>query len=105
MEKRIRHVPGVSIWRIRMPFTSDWDDRNLLAKLTKYPKILETRNSITDLAEMIDVSLRMLVARVPPDFYNLTNLGVVANSEIIEMLLRQRIRTLPAAYLQSLMKS
>lgn len=102
MEKRIRHVPGVSIWRIRMPFTSDWDDRNLLAKLTKYPKILEAKNSITDLTEMIDVSLRMLVARVPSDIYNLTNPGVVANSEIIKMLLRQRIRTLPAAYFQSL---
>jgi len=102
MEKRIRHVPGVSIWRIRMPFTSDWDDRNLLAKLTKYPKIMEAKNSITDLTEMIDVSLRMLVARVPSDIYNLTNPGVVANSEIIKMLLRQRIRTLPAAYFQSL---
>jgi dTDP-4-dehydrorhamnose reductase len=102
MEKRIRHVPGVSIWRIRMPFTSDWDDRNLLAKLTKYPKILESKNSITDLTEMIDVSLRMLVAGVPSDIYNLTNPGVVANSEIIKMLLRQRIRTLPAAYFQSL---
>jgi hypothetical protein len=51
---------------------------------------------------MIDVSLRMLVARVPPDIYNLTNPGVVANSGIIKMLLRQRIRTLPAAYFQSL---
>jgi len=47
-------------------------------------------------------SLRMLFARVPPDIYNLTNPGVVANSEIIEMLLLQRIRTLPAADLQSL---
>jgi dTDP-4-dehydrorhamnose reductase len=102
MEKRIRHVPGVSIWRIRMPFTSHWDDRNLLIKLTKYPKILEAKNSITDLAEMIDVSLRMLVARVPPDVYNLTNPGAVANSEIITMLLRERIRVLPAAYFESL---
>lgn len=102
MEKRIRHMPGVSIWRIRMPFTSHWDDRNLLIKLAKYPKILEARNSLTDVAEMIDVSLRMLVARVPPDIYNLTNPGVVANSEIIKMLLRQRIRTLPATYFESL---
>jgi dTDP-4-dehydrorhamnose reductase len=74
----------------------------LLIKLAKYPKILEARNSLTDVAEMIDVSLRMLVARVPPDIYNLTNPGVVSNSEIINMLLRQRIRTLPAAYFQSL---
>jgi hypothetical protein len=39
---------------------------------------------------------------VAPDIYNLTNPGVVANSEIITMLLRQKIRTLPAAYFQSL---
>ena len=37
-----------------------------------------------------------------PTIYNLTNPEVVANSDIIKMLLRQRIRTLPAAYFDSL---
>jgi len=98
MEKRIRHLPGVSIWRLRMPFTSQWDDRNLLCKLSKYPKILEARNSITDLEEMIELTLRMLAARVPTGIYNLTNPGIVANSEIVEILLRHGIRAQPADY-------
>jgi len=102
MEKRIRHLPGVSIWRLRMPFTSRWDGRNLLCKLSKYPKILEARNSITDLSEMIEVSLRMLAARVPAGIYNLTNPGIVANSEIVEMLVRHGIRTQPAVFFTSL---
>jgi dTDP-4-dehydrorhamnose reductase len=101
MERRIRNLPGVSIWRLRMPFTSQWDDRNLLCKLSKYPKILEARNSITDLEEMIEVTLRMLAARVPAGIYNLTNPGVISNSEIVEMLLRHRIRNRPAAYFSS----
>jgi dTDP-4-dehydrorhamnose reductase len=102
MEKRIRHLPGVSIWRLRMPFTSQWDDRNLLSKLSSYPKILEARNSITDLSEMVEVSLRMLAARVPSGIYNLTNPGVIANSEIVEMLLRYKIRTQPPVFFTSL---
>ena len=101
MEKRIRNLPGVSIWRLRMPFTSQWDDRNLLYKLSQYPKILEARNSITNLEEMIAVTLRMLAARVPAGIYNLTNPGVVANSEIVEILLRHGIRTRSAAYFSS----
>ena len=46
---------------------------------------------------MIDGSLRMLAARVPPAIYNLTNPEVVANSDIIKILLHQRIQTLPFA--------
>lgn len=102
MEKRIRHLPGVSIWRLRMPFTPHWDDRNLLSKLSKYSKILEARNSITNLDEMIEVSLRTLAARAPSGIYNLTNPGIVTNSEIIEMLLRHKIRTQPAVFFNSL---
>lgn len=37
-----------------------------------------------------------------PTIYGLTNPEVVANSDIIIMLLRQKIRTLPVAYFESL---
>jgi hypothetical protein len=102
MEKWIWHVPRVSIWRIRIPFNPHWDDRNLLIKFATYQKILEARNSLTDDAKMIDGSLRMLAARVPPAIYNLTNPEVVANSDIIKILLHQRIQTLPVACFDSL---
>jgi len=75
------------------------DDRNLLIKIADYPIIHEAKNSITDLAEMIEVSLRMLVVQLPPDIYTLANLGAVANSEIIKMLWRQWIMNLPATCL------
>jgi len=43
------------------------DDRKLLIKIVEYPVIHEVKNSITDLAEMIEVSLRILVVQLPPD--------------------------------------
>ncbi|NBS54804.1 NAD-dependent epimerase/dehydratase family protein [bacterium] len=101
MEKRIGHLPFVSIWRLRMPFSSQPDDRNLLQKLAKYPKVLEARNSLTDLNEMVSLTLRMLLAGVPSGIYNLTNPGVVSNSEIVEMLVAHGLRKLRPSFFSS----
>lgn len=98
MEKRLRDVPGVSILRIRMPFSFQRESRNLLTKLSLYPKLLEARNSLTDLPEMVSVSLQMILAGVPSGTYNLTNPGSVLSSEIIELLLQKGVRKLPAKY-------
>lgn len=101
MEKRICGLPGVSIWRLRMPFSALWESRNLLCKLANYPKVLEARNSLTDLEEMAVVTLRMLAARVPPGIYNLTNPGAILSSQIVELLLQHRIRKLPPLFFSS----
>lgn len=101
MEKRIRDIPGVSIWRIRMPFSSRHEDRNLLTKLSKYPKVLEARNSLTDLPEMVLVSLKMLLAKVPSGIYNLTNPGSVLSSEILSIMLRHGVRKKPPVFFSS----
>lgn len=98
MEKRIGSLSGVSIWRIRMPFSSRRENRNLLTKLAEYPKVLEARNSLTDLDEMVILTLRMLAAGVPSSIYNLTNPGSVLSSEIVDLLLRFGIRKIPPSY-------
>lgn len=101
MEKRISGIPGVSIWRLRMPFSSQPDNRNLLSKLAAYPKVLEARNSLTDLDEMISITLQMLSARAPFGIYNLTNPGAVSTSEIVELLLRHGIRQTEPTFFSS----
>lgn len=92
MEKRIGKIPSVTIWRLRMPFTAKRDERNLLMKLAVYRKVLEARNSLSDLNEMVAVTLKMLMARAPSGIYNVTNPGVISNYEIVEMLIRHGIR-------------
>jgi len=92
MEKRIRKVPGVSIFRLRMPFSSIKDDRNLICKLAKYQKILEASNSITFIDEFISKTLGMIASRVPSGIYNVTNPGVVSNLELAKLLWERKIR-------------
>lgn len=101
MEKRVGGIPGVSIWRIRMPFSTERENRNLLTKLACYPKILEARNSLTDLKEMISISTRMLLARVPQGIYNMTNPGSVFSSHIVELLYQHGIRKMPPLFFSS----
>ena len=101
MEKRIKDTPGVSIFRLRMPFSSTKDDRNLLCKLSRYPKLIEASNSLTFLDEFISKSLEMVAAQVPSGVYNFTNPGVVKNSQIAQLLIDKGIRSSQMAFFSS----
>lgn len=101
MEKRIKDTPGVSIFRLRMPFSSAKDDRNLLWKLSRYPKLIEASNSLSFLDEFISMSLKMVAAQTPSGIYNFTNPGVVKNSQIVQLLIDKGIRTSEMAFFSS----
>ena len=70
--------------RIRMPITSEPNERDFITKLTKYTKICSMENSMTVLDEllpiMVDMSLKNEVGTI-----NLTNPGVITHNEILEM--------------------
>jgi 3,5-epimerase/4-reductase len=78
------------VFRIRMPFTSSFEDKNLLKKLTKYSKtgklIEGGPNSITDLDEAISVAARLIEKDHGFGPYNLVNEGSITTHEIAEML-------------------
>ena len=101
MEKRIKDTPGVSIFRLRMPFSSAKDDRNLLWKLSRYPKLIEASNSLSFLDEFISMSLKMVGAQTPSGIYNFTNPGVAKNSQIVQLLIDKGIRTSEMAFFSS----
>ena len=101
MEKRIKDTPGVSIFRLRMPFSSTKDDRNLLWKLSRYPKLIEASNSLSFLDEFISMSLKMVAAQTPSGIYNFTNPGVAKNSQIVQLLIDKGIRTSEMAFFSS----
>ena len=101
MEKRIKDTPGVSIFRLRMPFSSAKDDRNLLWKLSRYPMLIEASNSLSFLDEFISMSLKMVAAQTPSGIYNFTNPGVAKNSQIVQLLIDKGIRTSEMAFFSS----
>lgn len=55
LTKALEHsFSKLEIHRIRMPFTDEKDDRNLITKLLKYDKAVDTLNSITYVNEYVN---------------------------------------------------
>jgi len=78
------------LFRIRMPFTGEQEDKNLFTKLIKYArlgKLIEGGpNSISDLDEAIKVSCDILEKNCNVGAYNLVNKGTATTHEISDML-------------------
>lgn len=81
-EKLLAGVPGVVIWRLRIPFDSCDNERNYLTKLMRYERLLEVRNSISQLREFASMAIGSLRAGIPDGVYNATNPGSILTSEV-----------------------
>lgn len=77
-------LPNVGIGRIRMPI--DWKPgtRNLIDKLSKYPKIIDVENSVTIVDDMIDVFYKLLEKKAE-GIYHVTNPGILKHRELITL--------------------
>ena len=96
-EKLLAGLPGVVIWRLRIPFDVCPHERNYLTKLMRYDRLLEVRNSISQLREFAAVAVESLRAGIPEGIYNATNPGSILTSEVVAALgrhgiLRKRIQ-------------
>jgi len=82
------------LWRLRMPFDSDFNTlppRNLLAKLISYSAIVNGCNSITYMPDFV-TSIRTFIDRnLPYGTWNLTNPEPITNARIIELLGYERL--------------
>jgi len=85
-EKLLAGVPGVIVWRLRIPFDSRDSERNYLTKLMRYDRLLEVRNSISQLREFARVAVDSLRAGIPDGIYNATNPGSILTSEVAAAL-------------------
>jgi dTDP-4-dehydrorhamnose reductase len=90
-EKLLDGVPGVVVWRLRIPFDSRDNERNYLTKLMRYERLLEVRNSISQLDEFASAAVASLRAGIPDGIYNATNPGSILTSEVAEALARHGI--------------
>jgi dTDP-4-dehydrorhamnose reductase len=61
------------IFRIRMPFGPDTNDKNLLMKLGKYPKLVNHLNSISYLPDVAAAAVYFARFRPTPGIYNAVN--------------------------------
>ena len=85
-EKVLKDLPGVIIWRPRIPFNAEDNERNYLTKLMRYERLLEVRNSISQLDEFAAAAVQSLEDRIPDGIYNATNPGAILTSEVANAL-------------------
>lgn len=74
------------IWRLRIPFNEQNNPRNLLAKLMRYDKLVEVRNSISQLDEFVRACCECWERRVPFGTYNMTNPGSITTREVAALM-------------------
>lgn len=83
------------VLRIRMPFSSVIEPKNLMTKIVSYAatgKLYDAgQNSMTDHDEAVRVSIDMLLENVPNGAYNLVNSGSMDMHQIVEALQLQNV--------------
>jgi 3,5-epimerase/4-reductase len=68
--------------RIRMPISSQWNDRNFITKIVKYDRVCSIPNSMTVLDDFFPIFLD-LMKRKKTGTYNCTNPGLISHNEIL----------------------
>lgn len=81
-EKALRPFPVLQL-RLRMPFDGEPNPRNLITKISKYPKVLDAENSLTYLPDLVKVATA-LIAKRATGIYNVTNPGPASPYRIMQ---------------------
>jgi len=81
------------IWRLRIPFNEANNPRNYLAKLMRYDKLVDVRNSISQLDEFVRACCECWEHRVPFGTYNMTNPGSITTREVVALIQKTGVST------------
>ena len=73
----------VLILRLRMPIDGIPNSRNLITKLTQYPKVIDVENSVTIVKDLIWATDQLIKKR-NTGIYNITNPGPVKHRDILK---------------------
>lgn len=81
---QLMHLTNSLNIRIRMPITSEGNQRNFITKITSYEKICSIPNSMTVLDELIPIMMDLMFKKHIGTI-NMVNPGVISHNEILEM--------------------
>jgi len=90
-EEVLSSCSNVFIWRVRIPFDQFEHPRNYLTKLMRYSRLLDATNSISELQEFVEASVRCWERRVPFGIYNMTNPGSVTTREVVDSIAKSGV--------------
>jgi 3,5-epimerase/4-reductase len=80
-EYMLKQFPVLQL-RIRMPIDNKKNPRNFITKITNYEKVINEKNSITIIDDLIKTAIK-LVKKGKTGIYNITNPGNIAHKEIL----------------------
>lgn len=85
-EEILREAPQCYLWRLRIPFNHLDHPRNYLTKVISYARLLEARNSLSQLDDFVRATWECWSRRLPFGVYNVTNPGAVTTHEVVELI-------------------
>ncbi len=85
-EEVLADAPHCYIWRLRIPFDEFNSPRNYLSKLMDYERLLDARNSLSQLDEFVRATWQLWTAEAEFGTYNVTNPGSITAREIVALI-------------------
>jgi dTDP-4-dehydrorhamnose reductase len=85
----LERLANVCIVRVRMPIDAAPHPRNLITKLAHYPYVIDVRNSVTVVDDLVSV-IAALIERRASGVFHAVNPGVLAHRRLLE-LYRERV--------------
>ncbi len=77
-------LPNVGIGRIRMPIDHVSSEENFIDKLANFPKVIDVRNSVTIVDDMVNV-FHQLLEKKASGIFHVTNPGIMKHRELIAL--------------------
>jgi len=74
------------LWRLRIPFNEEDSPRNFLTKLMTYDRLLDARNSLSQLDEFVRACWECRERQLAFGIYNVTNPGSITAREVVELI-------------------
>eukprot|EP01100_Stratorugosa_tubuloviscum_P012900 TRINITY_DN626_c1_g5_i1.p1 TRINITY_DN626_c1_g5~~TRINITY_DN626_c1_g5_i1.p1 ORF type:complete len:291 (+),score=113.20 TRINITY_DN626_c1_g5_i1:29-901(+) len=80
----IENYNNVLMLRLRMPISNDWNARNFIVKILRYPKVVNIPNSMTVLSDLLPIAIDMTKKELK-GVWNFTNIGAISHNEILQL--------------------
>jgi len=88
VDQLLKYYRHVLTLRVRMPLSDEYEHpRSFITKITHYKRVVNVPNSMTELDEMLPISIDMTKKRLH-GIYNFCNPGVISHNEILDLYIK-----------------
>jgi dTDP-4-dehydrorhamnose reductase len=84
--ERLSKTMNRYIFRIRIPFNGTPESKNYIFKLLQYDNLINMRNSLTNVDELVDFTYSFIEKKPEYGIYNVVNEGHITASEVVSIM-------------------